>query len=78
MKIIARHKWLAGCLITESDDETRSTKTQAYRRFTATIRGWHNWLIYEGFVTKSTTQVVIDKVKSIRERIDRGDESVFN
>ena len=78
MKILARHKWLAGCTITESNDEIRSTKEQAYRRFTATIRGWRNWLIYEGFVTESTTQFVIDKVRSIRERIDKKDETVFN
>ncbi len=77
MKVLARHKWLIGCTITESNDENRSTATQAYRRFTATIRGWRNWLIYEGFVTKNTTQLVIDKVKSIRDRIDKGDESVF-
>ena len=78
MKVLARHKWLVGCIITESYDENKSTAKQAYRRFTATIRGWRNWVIYEGFVTKNTTQLVIDKVKSIRERIDQGDESVFN
>ncbi len=78
MKILARHKWLVGCIITESNDDKKSTKTQAYRRFTATIRGWRNWLIYEGFVTESTSQFVIDKVKSIRERIDKNDDSVFN
>ncbi len=77
MKILTRHKWLVGCTITESNDENKSTKTQAYRRFTATIRGWRNWLIYEGFVTEGTTQFVTDKVKSIRDRIDKGDESVF-
>ena len=78
MKILARHKWLVGCTITESDDENKGTKTQAYRRFTATIRGWRNWLIFEGLVTHDTQGLVIDKVKSIRDRIDRGDESVFN
>ena len=77
MKILARHKWLVGCTITESNDENKSTASQAYRRFTATIRGWRNWLIFEGFVTESTTQLVIDKVKSIRRRIDANDESVF-
>lgn len=78
MKILARHKWLVGCTITESDDENKGTAIQAYRRFTATIRGWRNWLIYEGFVTENTKQFVIDKVKSIRKRIDKGDDSVFN
>ena len=77
MKILARHKWLTGCTITESNDENKSDASRAYRRFTATIRGWRNWLIYEGFVTENTTQFVIDKVRSIRDRIDKGDESVF-
>ncbi len=78
MKILARHKWLVGCTITESYDSTKGTKKQAYRRFTATIRGWRNWLLFEGFVTKNTTQLVIDKAKSIRQRIDNNDKSVFN
>jgi len=77
MKILARHKWVGGCTITESEDENKSTKEKAYRRFTATIRGWRNWLIFEGLVTENTTQFVIDKVRSIRDRIDKGDESVF-
>lgn len=78
MKIIARHKWVAGCTITQSTDESKSNATQAYDRFTATIRGWRNWLIFEGIVTGDTTQFVIDKVKSIRDRIDSGDDTVFN
>ncbi len=78
MKILARHKWLVGCLITESYDNAKDTETQCYRRFTATIRGWRNWLIFDGLVTENTTQFVIDKVNSIRNRIDDGDESVFN
>ncbi len=78
MKILARHKWLVGCTITESFDNTKDTEAQVYRRFTATIRGWRNWLIFEGLVTPDTTQFVIDKVKSIRKRIDENDKSVFN
>ncbi len=78
MKILARHKWLTGCTITENYDNTKDTETQCYRRFTATIRGWRNWLIFEGLVTSETTQFVIDKVKLIRKRIDEDDESVFN
>ncbi len=78
MKILARHKWLVDCTITESCDNTKDTETQVYRRFTATIRGWRNWRIFEGLVTPDTTQFVIDKVKSIRKRIDENDESVFN
>ncbi len=77
MKILARHKWLVGCTITESSDNSKDTTKQCYRRFTATIRGWRNWLIFEGLVTPETTKFVIDKVQSIRNRIDDGDESVF-
>ncbi len=77
LRILAKHKWLVGVVITESDDETKSTKTQAYRRFTATIRGWRNWRLFEGPVTKDTVQIVIDKAKSIRARIDTDDKTVF-
>ncbi len=77
MKILARHKWLIGCTITESVDDKKSTTTKDYRSFTATIRGWRNWLIFEGLVDSNTTNFVIDKVKSIRKRIDENDKSVF-
>ena len=77
MKIIARHKWLVGVLITESSDIAKSTESQAYRRFTATIRGWRNWRLFEGLIDGNTVQAVIDKAKSIRDRIDAGDETVF-
>ena len=72
-KIIGRHKWVSGATITESyrEDDDR------IRRFTATIRGWQNFRIYEGKMTSTTTKKIIAKVKSIRDRIDRGDETVF-
>ncbi|GAH70952.1 unnamed protein product, partial [marine sediment metagenome] len=42
-KILARHRWVVGATITESlVDEDRNI-----RRFTATIRGWRNFKIYE-------------------------------
>jgi ribosomal protein S7 len=70
-KILARHKWIAGATITESisiiSDDTR--------RFTATIRGWQNWLIYEG--KKWDAKKIIQAVKHIRDRIDGNDETVF-
>lgn len=79
MGILARHNdWVAGCTITESCDDTKDTQTQSYRRFTATIRGWRNWRIWEGLVTSNTTQFVIDEVRAIRQRIDENDKSVFN
>ena len=77
MKILARHKWVAGCTITESEDERISTKDRAYCRFTATIRGWRNWVIYEGFCFEGLSKAVISQVKKIRDRIDSEDESVF-
>ena len=77
IKILARHKWVEGCIITESVDEKKSTKLKSYRRFTATIRGFRNWKIYEGFLTNSIAQKVMDKVKKIRDRIDKGDDKVF-
>ena len=73
MKIIAKHKWVVGATITESYDET----DDSYRCFTATIRGWRNWKIYEGRVDGDTSSWVIVRVKEIRDRIDTGDESVF-
>ena len=78
MSVLARHKWLTGCTITESYDNTKDTETQSFRRFPATIRGWRKWVIFEGLVTPETTQFVIDKVRSIRKRIDENDETVFN
>ena len=77
MKIIARHKWVPRCTITESEDESRSGKF-AYRRFTATISGWRNFKIYEGFLREGTADVIKGCVENIRARIDMGDETVFH
>ena len=73
MKIIGRHKWVEGATITESYDETDDTK----RRFTATIRGFRNWKIYEGKLQDDTTGFVRLKVIHLRDRIDANDEAVF-
>ena len=70
MKILARHKWVDGAVITESAGD------YGIRRFTATIRGWKNWKIYEG--TSWNVKEIIKTVQSIRDRIDAGDDSVFN
>ena len=77
MKILARHKWVEGCTITESVDDKRPMETMSWRRFTATIRGFRNWKIYEGFLRENTAQIVKDKVSKIRDRIDKGDDKVF-
>ncbi len=69
MKILARHKNLVGCTITESiaSDETR--------RFTATIRGFQNWLIHEG--KEFDIQKIIKRVRAIRQLIDHGVDKIF-
>ena len=74
-KVLARHKWLTGVTISESIN-TESGE----RRFTATIRGWRNWKIWQGQTDDNdkTVKFVIDKVRTIRDRIDSGDESIFN
>ena len=73
MKIIARHKWVSGATITESYDE----KNDKIRRFTATIRGFQNWKMFEGELADGIVKKVIANVKAIRDRIDAGDEEIF-
>ena len=77
MKIIGRHKWLVGATITESVDEAKPKRVTSYHRFTATIRGWQGFKIYEGYLSGNTAELVLKAVKKIRDRIDSGDESVF-
>lgn len=77
MKILARHKWVTGAIITESVDKSRDTATKSYRRFTATIRGWQNWIIYEGYLKASTVNNVIKTVISIRDKIDNSNGEIF-
>jgi hypothetical protein len=72
MKVIGRHNWITGATITELSNENNT------RRFIATIRGWRNWKIYEGQPFDEMGEAVRQVVLSIRDRIDRGDESVFN
>lgn len=80
-KIIARHhNWVKGAVITELLDET-SPCGASVRRFVATIRGYRNWRIWRGSTLEldceSVVRVVTARVYAIRERIDRGDETVF-
>ena len=78
MKILARHKWVEGAVITESVDEKREGyKDISYRRFTATIEGFQNWKIYEGYLTEDTAIKVKEMVKHIQGCIKRGDETIF-
>ena len=79
MKILARHKWVAGAVITESVDEKKEGyKDISFRRFTATIHGFRNWKIYEGYLAEDTAEKVIEMVKYIRGQIEKGDREIFN
>jgi len=71
MQIVGRHKHIIGATITESVNDDN------VRRFTATIRGFQNWRMFEGKTTPDTFKNVLAKVREIRDRIDKGDESVF-
>jgi len=73
-QILARHHhWVEGATITESYD----TNDDTIRRFTATIRGWRNFLIYEGKVQRHTVEAVKNRVQTVRDSIDMGNESIF-
>ncbi len=81
-KILGRHKWVVGAIITESCDQTT---IQPLLRYTATIRGWRNWRIWQGDIsTGDLSEMTIRvreikrRVEAIRDRIDRGDETVFH
>jgi len=72
-RVLARHRWVAGATITESVARSDGS----IRRFTATIRGYRNWRIYQGPASPDAADYVISKVKALRNRIDEGDETVF-
>ena len=72
-KVLAKHKWVAGATISESADDSGDS-----HRFVATIRGFRNWVIWEGSCREVPTRKIIEVVKTIRDRIDKGDERVFH
>ena len=74
-KVLARHKWVGQCTITESCKVDDSN----YRRFTATIFGYRNWKIWQGQMTNMPHVVatIMAKVQAIKSRIAADDESVF-
>lgn len=72
-KVLAKHKWVAGCTITESVNLVNDNT----RRYTATIRGWKNFVIYEGDPSKIDTQEIVNKVKEIRNTMDRNENEAF-
>ena len=74
-RTLARHgNWVHGCKITESI-EIDGNK----RRFVATINGWRNWFIWEGIPSETPGYVenIVSEVRSIKSRIESGDEVVF-
>jgi hypothetical protein len=77
IKVLARHKWVHGATITESEDTTKDGEI-AWRRFTATIRGWRGWKIYEGFCREGIGEEVRRCVEEIKTKIDAGEETVFH
>lgn len=70
--------WAKDCRISESVQIVRGDSTTV-RRFTATICGYQNFLLWQGDIY---TPGYIDRVKeaatSIRDRIERRDETVFS
>ena len=69
-KRLARHSWVVGASITESASEDGWQ-----RRYTATIRGFDNWKIYQGKAVNP--ELIMRVVIAIRDRIDYGSETVF-
>ena len=64
-RILARHRWIIGALITESVN----SDSTAYR-YTATVRGYRNWRIFEGTGGSDYLTLIIRVVRAIRDQID--------
>lgn len=79
-RVLARHKWVLGATITESvrRDSATDENGVSIRRFTATIRGFRNWKIYEGPAGNDIVGFIINLVTGIRDKIDEGDIEVFD
>ena len=63
--ILARHKWIVGATITESVNDS-----DTLRRYTATVRGYRNWRIFEGAGGPGSLPLIIRVVRAIRDQID--------
>lgn len=74
---LAVHKWIVNAKITESVGH-RNYDGISYRRFTATICGFRNWKIAEGGASETLIAFVVEQVQKIRDRIENGDQAVFN
>jgi hypothetical protein len=79
-KIIARHKnWYPRTTVTESALVNDTGKVST-RRFTATIQGWRNWIVYEGIMYRGEELIrdIQKRCAEISKRIESGDETVFS
>lgn len=68
--ILARHKWVIGATTTESVNDG-----DTLRRYTATVRGYHNWRIFEGAAAPGSLALIIRIVRAIRDQIDADGEN---
>lgn len=64
-------KWVSGVTFSEYINDENTV------RFTATIRGWQGWFLWQGNGRYTPLGLIIEKAREIRDRIDSGDESVF-
>lgn len=70
--------WLKDCKISESVQIVKGDST-TLRRFTATICGYQNFFLWQGDIyTRGYIDLVIKAATSIRDRIERKDETVFS
>ena len=68
--ILARHKWVAGASITESVNND-----DWMHRYTAPVRGFRNWRIFEGTVSPGVPELVIQFDRAVRDQIDAEGEN---
>ena len=73
-RIIGRHRWVSGAVISES----YSLADDRIRRYSATIRGWRNWKLFEGETCPEIVTIIQERVRTIRDRIDADDKNVFS
>ena len=69
-KLLARHKWVNGAIISELHNETKTEGEDggAYRRFVATVNGWRNFKIWEGFCRDlDVKKDIIGKVSNLQK-----------
>ena len=68
--VLARHKWIVGATVTESVNDG-----DTLRRYTATVRGYRNWRIFEGAAGPGYLALIIRIACAIRDQIDANGEN---